>query len=77
MHECEKNIEKLESIVKERTNEIKRLSIELDNARISNEKLSSDKARLLGEIERYKSHIIVLTDQNQKVSTNFHKIYFV
>ena len=65
--ESEKNCEKLESIVKDRTLEIKRLGNELDNSRLINDKLSTEKARLLGEIERYKNHIIVLTDQNQKV----------
>jgi len=65
--ESEKNGEKLEMIIKERTNEIKRLSNDLDGSRIMIEKLNSEKGRLLGEIERYKSHIVILTEQNQRV----------
>lgn len=75
--EGEKNGEKLESILKERTNEIKRLSAELDNARINVEKLNGEKARLIGEVERYKNHIMVLTEQNQKVNDNFNFFYII
>lgn len=65
--ESEKNCERLESILKEKSAEIKRLALELDSSRLSNDKLTTERARLLGEIERYKNYIIVLTDQNQKV----------
>ena len=75
--ESEKNNEKLEILLKERNNEVKRLNLENDNARITNEKLNADKARLLADVERYKNHIVVLTEQNQKVSFAFNLIKFL
>ncbi len=65
--ESEKNGERLEGIIKDRSNEIKRLSNELESYRIMSEKQLNEKAKLLGEIERYKNHIMVLTESNQKV----------
>ena len=73
--DSEKNVEKLENILKERNLELKRLSSELDAARMNIDKLNNEKARLIGEIERYKSHIMVLTEQNQKV-IYFYNCYF-
>ncbi len=65
--ESEKNADKLEAILKDRTVELKRLSSDLETLRINHERLGGEKMRLLGEIERLRSHILVLTDQNQKV----------
>lgn len=65
--EGDKNGERLESILKDRTIEIKRLNADLETLRINNERLGGEKMRLIGEVERMKSHILVITDQNQKV----------
>jgi chromosome segregation ATPase len=65
--DSDKNNDRLESAVKERIMEIKRLNGDLETLRINHERLGGEKMRLLGEIERLKSHILVITDQNQKV----------
>jgi len=61
-------------LLKERNGEIKRLNNELDLSRVSNEKLNSEKANLIGQIERYKTHIMILTEQNQKLSEELDAI---
>jgi chromosome segregation ATPase len=71
--EAEKNNEKLEGILAGKVAEIKRLTIELEKHRDLNEKLNQEKSKLLGESERFRNHIYVLTEQNQNVS----KIYFI
>ena len=69
--DLEKSNEKLEGILASKVSEIKRLTIELEKQREYNEKLSSDKSKLLGESERLRNHIYVLTEQNQNVLNYF------
>jgi len=66
--ELEKANERLEIIIKEKTNDIKRYNLDLENSRAIGEKLGTDKAQLINETERYKNHIMILTEQNQKLS---------
>lgn len=65
--EAEKSNEQLQIIVNERDRENHRLSNELDNSRAVNQRVSEDKLSMNAENERLKNHIMLLTEQNQKV----------
>ena len=65
--ELEKNNEKLETLLSGKVAENKRITIDSEKQRDLNEKLTSEKAKLLGETERFRNHIYVLTEQNQNV----------
>ena len=65
--ELEKNNDKLENLLSIKVGEIKRITNDLEKQRDLSEKLTSEKAKLLGESERFRNHIYVLTEQNQNV----------
>jgi hypothetical protein len=56
-------------MINEKLNEIRRLNQELEVTRINSEKLNNEKMRLLNEIDKVKGHVILLTEQNQKVNS--------
>ena len=65
--ESEKNGERLEALLKDRNADVKKLTADLEASRINGEKLTNERNRLLGELDRCKNHIMVLTEQNQTV----------
>jgi len=64
--DCERQIEKMDGVIREKEKELKNAGADIENLRLLNDKLNEEKSRQLGEIERLKSHILVLTEQNQK-----------
>lgn len=64
--DCERSNEKLEVEYKDKEREIRNLLIDMDNLKHLNSKVNDEKVRQFGEIEKLKSHIMVLTEQNQK-----------
>lgn len=66
--EAEKNNEQLQILLSERDREINRFVNELDNSRGLNQRISEEKLGLNAENERLKNHIMILTEQNQKVN---------
>ncbi len=66
--DLERNNQQLEQRLNERTNELNRTKIDLDHSNVKNEKLMEDNGRLFNEIERLKSHVLIITEQNQNVS---------
>jgi hypothetical protein len=65
--ESDRNIQKLDGLLNERANDIRRLTQELETARINIEKVNTEKSRLFSEADKFKNHIVLLTEQNQKV----------
>jgi chromosome segregation ATPase len=68
--EAEKANEDLTEAIHERDREISRLHKEIDSHRSSNQRLGEDKSYLGAENDKLKNHIIMLTEQNQKVNRN-------
>jgi len=66
--DAERQCQDLERIIKDRDSEIRRYNEELDFSRVNNEKLVEDNEKLFSEIEKLKNHIILLTEQNQKLT---------
>jgi len=66
--DSEKQNQELNYIIKERENEIRRLLEEFDSSKINNDKLLDDNQKLFAEIEKLKSHILLVTEQNSKLS---------
>jgi predicted nucleotidyltransferase component of viral defense system len=65
--DSERQVQELERILKDRDSDIRRYNEELDFSRVNNEKLVEDNEKLFSEIEKLKNHIILLTEQNQKL----------
>ena len=64
---CEHSIEDLESEIKAKVQEIKTMTDENDNLKISLSNLSQDRDQLLSEIEKFKCHIMILTKSNKEL----------
>lgn len=64
--DCERAIDKLEGNIREKEKDIRNATIDIENLKILNSKLTDEKNRQQAEIDRLKSHIMVLTEQNQK-----------
>ena len=62
--QIEKTNEKLESMISERNEEIKKITNENDAMKLSLDKLQNDKTNISNELDRYRKHIAVLTQQN-------------
>jgi hypothetical protein len=65
--ESDRNNQRLDQMLNEKTADIRRLTQELETARLNIEKLNGEKARLFNESDKFKNHIVLLTEQNQKV----------
>jgi len=65
--ECERSNQDLDRILKERDSDIRRFKDDLDFSKENNEKLVDDNEKLFSELEKLKNHIIILTEQNQKL----------
>ena len=63
----EKNNDNLQTILREKINEIKQLTIDLDTEKIQNDRLNIEKIKILNEIDMYKNHVMTLSDANDKV----------
>ena len=55
-------------MISDRNAEIKKISSENDAMKLSLEKLNTDKENIASELERYKRHIMVVTEQNDKLA---------
>ncbi len=64
----EKTNEHLNLLLNERDREINRFISELDTSRALNQRVTEEKLRSISDSERLKNHIIILTEQNEKVS---------
>ena len=64
--DAERQIEKMDNIIREKEKDNKNACMDIDNLKLLNNKLNEEKNRQSQEIERLKSHILVLTEQNQK-----------
>ena len=65
---------KLESILKDRDDTVNKLSSINDALKEDREKLINGKNNLLADVERYKNHILVLTDQTEKLTNELERI---
>lgn len=74
--ECERSNQQLDQMLKERTNDLNRTKLELDNSNLKNDKLMEDNNKLFSEIERLKSHVMVITEQNQGVSQSIFLLIY-
>jgi len=74
----EKSNEHLQILLNERDREISRLVNDLETSRALNQRVTEDKLKSNSDNERLKNHIIILTEQNEKVyyRTFFIKIFF-
>lgn len=64
----ERNIEKLEALVREKEKENRNSQVDIDAHKSQIGVLSEEKVRLASEIDKLKSHIMTLTEQNQILS---------
>ena len=65
---------KLEAVLKERDDTIKRLTCLQESLKSDNDKLINGKNKLLLDIDMYKNHIMVLTEQTEKLNNELEKI---
>ena len=65
---------KLEAVLKDRDDTIKRLTCLQESLKSDNDKLINGKNKLLLDIDMYKNHIMVLTEQTEKLNNELEKI---
>ena len=65
---------KLEAILKDRDDTIKRLNCLQETLKSDNNKLINGKNNLLMDIDMYKNHIMVLTEQTEKLNNELERI---
>ena len=65
--DSEKSNEHLNILLNERDREINRLLSELDTSRALNQRVTEEKLRSNSDNDRLKNHILILTEQNEKV----------
>jgi hypothetical protein len=65
--DCEKSNEKFQIMLSDNDKEINRYANELESSRKINHRLNEEKSASNGDNEKMKNHIMLLTDQNQKV----------
>ena len=73
-NENEKKIEKLSNLINSRELELNQISNELENSKNINKRLIDDKTRIQIENEKLKQHIMILTNENQKLVYEFENI---
>ena len=66
-NEEEKRGEQLEGIIQERERELNRLGNDIENMKVLNQRINDDKMNGQVENDKLKNHIMVLTQQNQKL----------
>ena len=65
---------KLEGILKDREETLNKLNLLNESLRCDRNRLCGDKSQLLNDVEKYKSHVIILTDQTDKLTNELQKI---
>ena len=65
---------KLEAILKESEDTLNKLNYLNDSLKCDRSKLCEDKNNLMNDLEKYKSHAIILTDQTDKLTNELQKI---
>ena len=65
---------KLEAVLKDRDDTIKRLTCLQETLKGDNDKLIIGKNKLLNDIDMYKNHIMVLTEQTEKLNIELERI---
>ena len=65
---------RLEMALKEKNNDIKEMNDEIMNLNENLENINQDRDRMGNEIEKYKAHIMFLTETNQKLINELEAI---
>ena len=65
---------KLEGILKDREDNLNKLTFLNESLKCDRNKLCEDKNKLMNDIEKYKSHVMILTDQTEKLTSELQKI---
>ena len=65
---------KLEGVLKEKEDTLKKLNYVNDSLKCDRGKLCDDKNKLMNDLERYKSHAMILTDQTNKLTNELQRI---
>ena len=65
---------KLEGILKESEDTLNKLNYLNNNLKCDRSKLCEDKTNLLNDLEKYKNHAMILTDQTEKLTNELQKI---
>ena len=65
---------KLNAVLKDRDDTINRLNCVKDSLLNDRDKLINGKNNLLADVEKYKNHILVLTDQTEKLTSELERI---
>ena len=65
---------KLEGILKDREDNLNKLNFLNESLKCNRNKLCEDKNKLMNDIEKYKSHVMILTDQTEKLTSELQKI---
>jgi chromosome segregation ATPase len=73
-NEEEKRGEQLEGIIQERERELNRLGNDIENMKVMNQRITDDKMNGQIENDKLKNHIMVLTQQNQKLIAEIENI---
>ena len=72
--EAEKNNHKLQGINREKEDNLHKLSLINDSLKMNLDQANNTKNKMSGDIEKYKSHIITLTEQTQKLTEELERI---
>lgn len=72
--QAENDNARLEAILKDRDCNVNNLTCINTALKEDKDTLSTTKAKLMNDLERYKSHIIVLTDQTEKLTNELQRI---
>jgi chromosome segregation ATPase len=73
-NEEEKRGEQLEGIIQERERELNRLGNDIENMKVMNQRINDDKMNGQVENDKLKNHIMVLTQQNQKLIAEIENV---
>ena len=65
---------KLEAILKDRDDTVNRLTCVNEALKSDRDKLVATKSKLMNDVERYKNHIMVLTEQTEKLTNELQRI---
>jgi len=72
--ELQDKANRFELALKEKMNDIKEMTNEIMNLNSNLDNISQDKERMENEIEKYKAHIMFLTETNQKLINELENI---
>ena len=72
--EAEKNNQKLASILNERNATLSKLALVNDSLKMNMDQVGNSRTKLLSDVDRYKSYIITLTEQTQKLTEELERI---